>query len=126
MSGTLSETPRFEWEQGDYVVRAEPTATVDVLPYRDSATSSLSRATRNVMLPLLFGVASFGSPVVPAMRRVFSGASITRSAVAHSEWLLRTDLFYFTEERADPVEVRALNALLHLPIATGLELDLPE
>lgn len=118
--GSLSKTPRLVWEEGDYVVFSEPASTVDVLPHGGSATQSLARATRNVMLPFLFTVASFGSPAVP-LRRVFSGAAVSQSAVAYDEWLL--DRFEFTQEHADLDEVRALNALLEFPVGTGFELD---
>lgn len=118
--GTLSKTPRLVWEESDYVVFTEPASTVDVLPRGGSATQSLARTTRNVMLPFLVTVASFSSPAVP-LRRVFSGAAVSQSAVAYDEWLL--DRFEFTQEHADLDEVRALNALLELPVRPGFELD---
>jgi hypothetical protein len=118
--GTLSKTSRLLWAESEYVVFTGPAATMDVLPHGASATHSLVRATKNVMLPFLFTVASFGSPAVP-LRRVFSGAAVSQSAVAYDEWLL--DRFEFTQEHADLDEVRALNALLELPVRTGFELD---
>jgi hypothetical protein len=120
MNGTLTTTPRVVWEEGEYVVFADRASTADVLPHRESATQSLARASKNVMLPLLFTIASFGSPAVP-LRRVFSGAAVSQSAVAYDDWLL--DRFDFTKEHADLNEVRALIALLELPVRTGFELD---
>lgn len=113
-------------EEGEYVLRAESSSTVDVLPNHASSTYSFARITRNAMLPLLFGLASFGSPAAPGVRRIFSDAAISRSAVADYEWLLVADAFEYTEERANPDEVRALNALLYLPTTSGLELGLPD
>jgi hypothetical protein len=126
MSDTLSGARPLGLEEGDFVVRAEPASTVDRLPDHASATSSLSRMTRNAMLPLLFGLASFAAPAAPGVRRVFSTSAISRSAVAGQHWYLALDAFQFTEEVADAAEVRALNALLMLPITSGLELDLLE
>jgi hypothetical protein len=119
-AGTLSKPPRHVWEENDYVVFTDAAATVNVLPYGASATQSLVRLTKNVMLPFLFTMASFGSPALP-LRRVLSGAAVSESAVAYDEWLL--DRFEFTQEYADLDEVRALNALLELPVSTGFELD---
>jgi hypothetical protein len=126
MSHTITRVRSIRLDEGDYVVRSTSTSTsTDAFPDLDSATRSFSRMTRNLMLPVLFGMASFGAPVVP-VRRVFSGAAISRSAFAPEDWLVVADEWYLTQEAADPDEVRALNALLHLPVATGLELDLPE
>jgi hypothetical protein len=125
MSDTLRAAGRLEWGQGDYVVRAEPASTIAVLPHHESATDSLYRMAKNAMLPLLC-LASFGTPAVPGVRRVFSDATISRSAIGGQRWLLVVDAFHFTEEPADADEVRALNALLQLPTATGLELNLPD
>jgi hypothetical protein len=124
--GTRSGARSLGLAEGDYIVRADPTSTVDVLPDHASSTHSLARITKNAMMPLLFGLASFGSPAVPGVRRVFSDAAISRSAVADYAWLLVMDAFQFTEEAANPEEVRALNALLSLPVSSGLELDLFE
>ncbi len=128
MSDTVTSHRPLGLEGGAYVIRGESASTSAVLPHRDSSTDTLARMTRNMMLPLLFGVVSFGTPAMspPAVRQVFSGAAISRSAVVDNEWLLTADPFQFTEESADIAEVRALNALLHLPITGGLELDLPE
>jgi hypothetical protein len=126
MSRTLSTARRLGLEEGDYIVRAEPTSTIDALPDHASATCSLSRRTKQAMLPLLFGLASFGSPAVPGVRRVFSTGAISRSAVADDNWLLAVDAFHFTEEHANAAEVQALNALLHLSTTSGLELDLSD
>jgi hypothetical protein len=122
----MSSAQSIEWEKGDYVIRANPTSTVEVLPQRASATHSLSRTAKNAMLPLLAGFASFATPLVPGVRRVFSDAAISRSAISGYDWLLVVDAFQFTEETANADEVQALNALLLLPTATGLELDLPD
>lgn len=125
-SDTLTRTRTLGVEHGDYIVRTASTAaSSEAFPDRDTTTWSLSRMTRNAMMPLLFGLASLAAPVVP-VRRVFSGAAISRSAFASDLWLFEDEGWYLTEEYADAAEVRALNALLHLPAATGPELDLPE
>ena len=133
MSGTLTIARPLGPEPGDYVVRSATTAaTIDHLPYRDSATRSLSRMTRDVMLPLvsgvaLIGVGAIGAAAVPGLRRVFSAVAVSRSAFAQDTWLAEIDdAFYVTEESADAAEVRALNALLNLPTTSGFELDLPD
>jgi hypothetical protein len=126
MSDTRSAVRPLGLEKGQYVVHAESSSTVDVLPEHASATQSFARMTRNAMLPLLFGLACFGGPAVPGVRRVFSDAATSRSAVADYAWLLVIDAFQFTEEVANPDEVRTLNTLLHLPATSGLELDLFE
>jgi hypothetical protein len=126
MSSSLSAARPLGLEEGGYVVRTESSSSIDALPYHESSTRSLTRMTRSAMLPLLFGLASIGTPAVPGLRRVFSAAAISQSAFAGGQWLLGFDGLYFTDEPADVAEVRALNALLHLPTTSGLELDLPE
>ena len=126
-SDTLTRARPLGHDDGDYIVRTNASTTSsDSFPDSDTVTWSLARMTKNAMLPVLFGLASIGAPVVPGVRRVFSGAAISRSALVADEWLLDADAFYFTRETADPDEVRALNALLYLPATSGLELDLPE
>ncbi len=126
MSSTLSAARPLGLEEGEYIVHAEPASTIDVLPVHASATSTFSRMRKNALLPLLFGLASIGTPALPSVRRVFSSAANSRSAISASDWLLVIDAFQYTEEPADAAEVRALNALLYLPITSGLELGLPE
>jgi hypothetical protein len=114
-------------QEGEYVVRSGTIASsYDALPYHPSSTWKVTRLAKDAVLPILVGMASFGAPVTPGVRRVFSGAAISRSAVCGVEWLLDGDEFYFTEEAADIAEVRALNALLNLPLSTGLEIEFPE
>ena len=123
---TLSASRPVGFEEGGYVVRADPSSSIATLPYPDSSTRSVYRLTGRFVLPMFASLAAMGSPVVPGVRRVFSSAAISRSALVGEHWLLDVDAFYFTEESAAAAEVRALNALLHLPTSTGLELDLPE
>lgn len=123
--GTLTPAHPIGVEDGGYVVRAGTiAASVDILPYHASSTR-LARMAKGVVLPLLVSVAWMGAPV-PAVRRVFADAAISRSALADLNWPVDLDEFFFTEETANAAEVRALNALLELPLMTGFELDLPE
>ncbi|MEJ7786974.1 MAG: hypothetical protein WKF96_19410 [Solirubrobacteraceae bacterium] len=123
---TLTRTNRVSFGEDTFMVQeADPNATSDRLPEHESTTSTLTRIARNKMVPLLFGFASFAAPA-PSVKHVFSTAAISRSAVVEGSWLLTLDGFQYTEEEADPQQVRALNALLYLPVATGFELDLPD
>jgi hypothetical protein len=123
---TTMTTPwAFGVEDSGYIVRAgRESSSVDMLPEHESGTRGFARMTRSMMVPVLIGLASFGSPAPPAVRRIFSGAAISRSAVQDSNWWLNTNDWQYTEERADADEVMALNALLRLPSVSGLELDL--
>lgn len=122
----LTRISRVSYGEDTFIVQeADPNAMSDRLPEHESTTSTLTRIARNKMMPLLFGFASFTAPA-PSVTRLFSTAPISRSAVAEGTWLLMLDGFHYTEEEADPQQVRALNALLYLPVATGFELDLPD
>lgn len=63
---------------------------------------------------------------MPNLRRTFSGAAISRSAVTNDDWRLVIDAFDYTEEAADIAEVVALNALLSMPVVSGFELEFPD
>jgi hypothetical protein len=125
--GTLTASHPFGLQDGGYLIRSGTiAASVDALPDHASSTRRLAEVTRGAMLPLLVGIASVGSAPTEVLR-VFSDAAISQSgAMMGSPWLLDLDGFVVTRESADAAEVRALNALLSLPVTTGLELDLPE
>jgi hypothetical protein len=118
-----SATPRSV-DEGQFVVRSGRSASIEALPESGSTTAGLSRRASRIVMPLLIGFAAFGAPAAPGVRRVFSSAAISRSAIGPEEWLM--DAFWVTREAADLDEVRALNALLDLPAKTGFSLDLPE
>jgi hypothetical protein len=128
MSDTQTPARSVGLEGSSYIVRGGGTSSTGQLPYTASGTFSLSRMTRNAMMPFLFGLAAFTSPAapLPGIRRMFSDAAISRSAVSDQDWFLDLDPFVFTQEFADPEAVRELYALLELPLTTGFELELPD
>jgi hypothetical protein len=75
------------------------------------------------MVPLLFGLASFGA-ATPNFGRVLSSTPVSASVVSSAHWVVAGETFLYTEELTLPDDVRALNALLALPVTTGFELDL--
>lgn len=126
MRTSMTDARSSALDDGGYIVESDRLSNTAYLPDQESGTRSLSRVTRKTMLPLLFSLASVGG-ALPGVRRQFSDATASRSAISSRDnWLLLTETFYFTEEPADEAEVRALNALLELPTISGFELDLPE
>jgi hypothetical protein len=114
-------------EPGEFLVRSTSRSGAADVENAASSTQSSGRLINrfsSYMLPLVVTAAAFGAPAPPAMRRIFSRAGVSRSEVGGIGWFL--DQFAYTEELATIEQVRALNALLALPVVEGFPVDLAE